>query len=83
VPAAAPVAPLLPGLVSVFGSLFVLLSGAFAWYKNRRANQQAAAAAALAATIPPASHAAALANAATNGSTAAVATALQASQSPT
>ena len=83
VPVAAPVAPLLPGLVSVFGSLFVMLSGVFAWYKNRQANQQAAAAAALAATIPPASHAAALANAATNGSTAAVAVALTASQSPT
>ena len=83
IPAAAPAAPFVPSLVDWIGGLIVLVSGIFAGYKNRQANQQAAAAAALAATIPPASHAAALANAATNGSTAAVAVALTASQSPT
>ena len=80
---AAPLAPFVPPLTNVIFSALTLISGIFAWYKNRQANQATAAANALAATIPATAHPAALANAATNGSTAEVAKALQYSQSPT
>lgn len=83
VPAVAPFTPLASGLIYALGGLLVAISGAWATWKSNQAAKQSAAAAALAATIPPASHPQALANAATNGSTAQVAAHLQASQSPT
>jgi len=82
VPAAAPFAPFISGGTYALGGLITLLSGLLVTYRNQAAKQKAAAAA-LAATIPSSNHAQALSNAATNGSTAAVAEALTASQSPT
>lgn len=82
-PVAAPLAPFAVPLTDVVGSLIVLLSGVFAWYKNRQAAKQEAAAAALAAAVPLDRHATALNIATGNASTAEVATHLQNAQSLT
>lgn len=82
-PAAAPVAPLAVPLVNSIGGLLVMISLAFAGWKNRQAAKEKAAANALAATLTPQQHTAALAVAAGNGSTAATAAALANSQSLT